>query len=236
MPDVSRRRAAALLLSGPAALWGSGLLLAGLPARAGVFSAADASQALRLALDRGSSSAVGLLGRQDGYFKNPRVYIDLPPAAAKVAGVLRMTGHQDKVDSLLLAMNRAAESAAPQALPLLKQAVKDMTIDDAKSIISGGDTSVTTFFEHKTRDPLTERFKPLVTEATRSVSLVDKYKAVLGKAGGWGLINADEFSVESYVTRKALDGLFLLIGDEERKIRQDPIATGSEILKKVFGL
>lgn len=237
MVSFADRRCALRILAGVPLAAGAAMAW---PSRAAaaqaLFSQADASLALRTALERGASAAVGLLGRQDGYFRNPKVYIDLPPAAEKVAGVLRMSGHQDKVDSLLLAMNRAAEQAAPAALPLLTDAVRHMSVEDARAIIQGGDTSVTQFFARTTREPLTGRFKPIVTEATRSVALVEKYNAVVGKAGSWGLLaGREDVSVEGYVTRKALDGLYLMIGEEERKIRQDPVSTGVDILKKVFG-
>jgi len=113
--------------------------------------------------------------------------------------------------------------------------VKSMSVDDAVKIVRGGDTSVTDFFAGKTRAPLTEKFLPIVTEQTRKVSLAAKYNAVAGKGATFGLVKQEDSNVEQYVTRKALDGLYLMIGQEEKKIRQDPVGTGSAILKAVFG-
>ena len=132
-------------------------------------------------------------------------------------------------------MNRAAEAAVPEAKPLLINAVKSMSVEDARKVIGGGDDSVTQFFAGKTRTPLSEKFLPIVTKATEKVSLASKYNAVAGKAMGLGLVKKEDANIQQYVTGKALDGLFLMIGEEERKIRQNPAAAGSAILKKVFG-
>ena len=130
---------------------------------------------------------------------------------------------------------RAAEAAVPEAKPLLINAVKSMSVEDARKVIGGGDDSVTQFFAGKTRTPLSEKFLPIVTKATEKVSLASKYNAVAGKAMGLGLVKKEDANIQQYVTGKALDGLFLMIGEEERKIRQNPAAAGSAILKKVFG-
>jgi len=132
-------------------------------------------------------------------------------------------------------MNRAAESAVPMARQLLVNAVKSMTVTDAKNILTGGDTSVTTFFADKTRMPLAAKFLPVVTKATEKVGLAEKYNRVAGKASGIGLVKKEDATIEQYVTRKTLDGLYFVIGEEEKKIRQDPVGSGSAILKKVFG-
>lgn len=123
----------------------------------------------------------------------------------------------------------------PEAKTLLVSAVKSMSVDDGRRILTGGDDSVTQFFAGKTREPLTERFLPVVTRETEKLSLAEKYNAVAGKAAGFGLMKKQDANIQQYVTGKALDGLYLMIGEEERKIRQDPVATGSAILKKVFG-
>jgi Protein of unknown function (DUF4197) len=139
------------------------------------------------------------------------------------------------VDELITSMNRAAEAAMPEAKTLLVSAVKSMSVDDGRRILTGGDDSVTQFFAGKTREPLTERFLPVVTRETEKLSLAEKYNAVAGKAAGFGLVKKQHANIQQYVTGKALDGLYLMIGEEERKIRQDPVGTGSAILKKVFG-
>ena len=198
-------------------------------------SDADASAGLKAALDHGAAAAVALLGRTDGFLGNPKVRIPLPGGLESAAKLLRGLGQGQKVDDLVTAMNRAAEAAVLEAKPLLGNAVKQMTVTDAKKILGGGDTSVTQFFAEKTRLPLGDKFLPIVTRATEKVALADKYNAVAGKAAGFGLVKKEDANVQKYVTGKALDGLFLIIGEEERKIRQDPVATGSAILKKVFG-
>ncbi len=204
-------------------------------ARAAGFSEADASLGVKTALERGASSAVALLGRPDGFLGNPQVRIPLPSGLKEAAQLLKFTGQQKRVDELVTAMNRAAEAAVPQAKTLLVQAVKTMSVEDAVGIVKGGDTSVTDFFARKTRAPLTDRFLPIVTQATEKVDLAAKYNAVAGKASGLGLVAQEDANVQQYVTRKALDGLYLMIGEEEKKIRRDPVGTGSAILKKVFG-
>lgn len=198
-------------------------------------SNADASAGLKAALERGADAAVSLLGRKDGFLGNPKVRIPLPGALDKASKLLKATGQGDRVDQLVTAMNRAAESAVPESKALLTQAVQQMSVSDAKKILGGGDTSVTKFFADKTRKPLSERFLPIVTESTRKVDLAEKYNAVAGKASGFGLVKKEDANIEGYVTGKSLDGLYTMIGEEEKKIRRDPVGTGSEILKRVFG-
>jgi hypothetical protein len=223
--------------------WASGPLVVGLglhgglarAALGGLLSESDASLGVKTALQRGAQSAVSLLGRTDGFLKNPKVVIPLPGFLKDAAQILKMTGQQKKVDELVLAMNRAAESAVPEAEALLIEAVKSLSVSDAVKIVRGSDTAVTEYFSSKTRLPLGEKFLPIVTTATEKVSLADKYNAVAGKASGLGLVKKEDANVQSYVTRKALDGLYWMIGEEEKKIRRDPVGTGSEILKQVFG-
>lgn len=198
-------------------------------------SNADASQALKAVLERGALAAVGLLGKPDGFLANPEVRIPLPGFLADAAGFLRALGRGRQVDELEVAMNRAAEAAVPLAKELLVNAVKSMTVADARGILTGGDTSVTSFFAEKTRTPLAARFLPVVTQATDQVGLAEKYNRVAGKAAGMGLVPKEDATIEQYVTRKTLDGLYFVIGEEEKKIRQDPVGSGSAILKKVFG-
>ena len=205
------------------------------PARAGLLSQADASLGVKTALERGALAAVGLLGRDGGFLANPKVRIPLPGFLDDLARMARFTGQQERVDSLVAAMNHAAELAVPEARDMLVSAARAITVQDAVKIVRGGDTSVTDYFAGKTRKPLTSRFLPIVTQATERVSLAEKYNALAGKASGMGLVRQEDANLQSYVTRKALDGLYLVIGDEERKIRQDPVGTGSDILRKVFG-
>ena len=202
---------------------------------AAAFGEADAAQAVRVALERGANVAVDQLGRADGFLGNPKVRIPLPGALNSAAKLLKATGQQKQVDELVTAMNRAAEAAVPQARTLLVSTARSISVDDAIKIVRGGETSVTDYFAGKTRAPLAEQFLPIVTQATEKVDLASKYNAVAGKAGQFGLLKGDEVNVQRYVTAKSLDGLFLMIGEEERKIRQDPVGSGSAILKKVFG-
>jgi hypothetical protein len=196
----------------------------------------DAAAGVRAALERGAVAAVGLLGRNDGFMGNDKVRIPLPGVLADAAKLLKATGQGHKVDELVLAMNRAAEAAMPQARSLLVSTAKSISVDDAIKIVRGGDTSVTNYFADKTRQPLGVQFLPIVTKATEKVSLADKFNAVAGKAAKLGLLKGDDANIQRYVTSKALDGLYLMIGEEERRIRADPVGTGSAILKKVFGL
>jgi len=218
-------------MTGPLAA--CGLWLAG-PARAAL-SERDAVSGVRTALERAAVAAVGLLGRTDGFLGNPKVRIPLPGFLEQASSLFRVAGQQRRLDELVTAMNRAAEAAMPEARLLLVNAVKSMSVEDAVQIVQGGDDSATRFFSAKTREPLTQRMLPIVTRATQKVDLAAKYNGVVAKASSFGLLRGQHPSVEEYVTGKALDGLFLTIGEEERRIRQDPVGTGSAILRKVFG-
>lgn len=195
----------------------------------------DAASGIRVALERGAEAAVKGLGRTDGFLGNPKVRIPLPGYLEDAAKLMRTLGQGKRVDELVTAMNRAAEAAVPEARTLLVNTVKQISVEDALRIVKGGDTAVTDFFARKTRTALGEKFLPIVTQATERVSLADKYNRVAGKAQGLGLVKAEDANVQKYVTRKALDGLYLMIAEEEKKIRADPVGTGSAILKKVFG-
>ncbi|MDP1900254.1 MAG: DUF4197 domain-containing protein [Rubrivivax sp.] len=212
-------------------------LAAGSPWWAGAAtSEADAAAGVRAALERGALAAVAQLGRADGFLGNPQVRIGLPEHLKNAAKLLRATGQGRKVDELVTAMNRAAEAAVPQAKSLFVSTVKAISVEDALKLVrSSSATAVTDFFAGKTRVPLAEKFLPIVTQATQGVQLADRYNAVAAKAAGLGLVKGDEAHVQKYVTGRALDGLFLMIGEEEKKIRADPVKTGSAILRKVFG-
>ena len=210
-------------------------LLLGESATAFALDETEAASGVRAALERGADSAVAMLGKPGGFLDDPRVRIQLPNGLKSAASMLRAIGQQQRVDDLVNSMNRAAESAVPEAKPLLLNAVRAMSVEDAVRIVRGGDTSVTDFFAAKTRVPLGEKFLPIVTAETQKVSLAAKYDAVASKGSAFGLVKPEDANVEQYVTRKALDGLFFMIGQEEKKIRADPVATGSAILKAVFG-
>ncbi|HUO43676.1 MAG TPA: DUF4197 domain-containing protein [Burkholderiales bacterium] len=195
----------------------------------------DAVAGLKQALTDGAGVAVKQLGAKDGFFGNPQVKIPLPASLQKVESMLKMVGMQQQVDDLDLAMNRAAESAVADAKPLLVNAVKQMTVEDAKNILSGGDTAATDYFRSKTADPLAKKFLPTVQKATAKVGLAAKYNAVAGQAAQFGLVDKNQATIEQYVTDKALDGLYTMIGEQEKAIRANPAAAATGIVKKVFG-
>ncbi|WP_238947759.1 DUF4197 domain-containing protein [Caldimonas brevitalea] len=217
--------AASTLLGAPASTWA--LSLSDLSER-------DATLGLKTALERGAVTAVNLLGRTDGFLGNPKVRIPLPEHLQDAADLLRSIGQAQRLDELETAMNRAAEAAVPEARSLLVGAVKQMSVSDAKQILRGSDTSVTEFFSGKTREPLGQRFLPIVAATTDKVGLARRYNKLVDRAAAFGLVSSD-VRIEPYVTGKALDGLFFMIAEEERQIRRDPIGTGSAILRKVFG-
>ena len=195
----------------------------------------DASTGLKVALEKGALAAVALLGKPDGFLGNPKVRIPLPGFLEDASKLMRMAGQGQRVEELVTRMNRAAEAAVPMGKDLLVGAVKNMSVTDAKKILTGGDNSVTQFFAGKTRGALGEKFLPVVTRATEQVGLAATYNKVAGKAAGLGLVRKEDANIQQYVTDNSLDGLYTLIGEEERKIRQDPVGTGSAILGKVFG-
>jgi hypothetical protein len=198
-------------------------------------SNADAAGGLKQALTDGSGAAVNLLGRENGFFGNPKVKIPLPPALAQIEGALRLMGRKQQADDLVLAMNRAAESAVPEAKVLLVDAVKKMSVQDAKGILTGGDTAATEYFKRSTQTQLTQRFLPIVKNATDRVGLAQQYNSLASQGASFGLIGKDESTVEGYVTKKALDGLYLMIAEQEKSFRTNPVGATSDIVKKVFG-
>src|SRR5690349_11381882 len=196
---------------------------------------ADASTGLRQALTQGANQAVSSLGRKDGFFLNKQVKIPLPPKLAKAEKYMRMAGLGKQADDLVLAMNRAAEAAVPEAKPLLLDAVKSMSIADAKQILTGGDDSVTQFFKAKTSDALIQKFLPVVRKYTANVDLAKKYDRVAAEGLQLGLIKKEDADIESYVARSALDGVYKIIGQEEKAIRANPAAAVGSLARKVFG-
>ena len=195
----------------------------------------DAAAGIRAALERGALAAVALLGRTDGFLGNEQVRIPLPGYLKDAARLMKSLGQGHKVDELMTAMNRAAEAAVPQARALFVSTAKAISVEDAWKVVRGGPTSVTDFFAGKTREPLGIKFLPIVTQATEKVKLAERYNAVAARAAGLGLVKGDDANVQKHVTTKALDGLFFMIAEEEKKIRADPLKTGSAILSKVFG-
>ncbi|MBK7264065.1 MAG: DUF4197 domain-containing protein [Rubrivivax sp.] len=195
----------------------------------------DAAAGVRAALERGAQSAIQLLGRNDGFLGNPKVRIALPGVLDDAAKLMSKMGQKRRVDELITAMNRAAEAAVPAARTLLVDTVRKLSVEDAIGIVRGGSTSVTDFFARKTREPLGVQFLPIVTRATEKVKLADRYNDFASRASRLGLLRGDNANLQTYVTGKTLDGLYLMIGEEEQRIRADPVKSGSAILRKVFG-
>ena len=194
----------------------------------------DAARGIKGALSSGASSAIAKLGVPGGFLNNPKVKIPLPPALDELAKGLRLMGRGKDADELVTTMNQAAEQAVPEAKQLLIGAVKSMSIQDAKKILTGGDDSVTQFFREKTSEPLAVKFLPIIKKSTDRVGLAQKYDQFAAQGAKFGLLKGDAANIEQYVTHKALDGLYLMIGEEEHAIREDPAAAGSAIVSKVF--
>lgn len=211
------------------------LPLLGIGAGAKALTETDAAAGVRAMLDRASDAAVARLGRVDGFHRNPKVRIGLPPSLDATARPLRAAGQGRQVDDLVLAINRAAEAAAARSRDPLREAVRSMSVEDALQLVRGGETSVTEFFVRKTRQPLTERLRPIVADATRRQALAEKVDAVAGRAAGAGLLQPGDANLDDYVTGRTLGGLYATIGEEERRIRRDPGGTGSGLLQRVFG-
>ena len=195
----------------------------------------DASKGLKLALEKGAGSAINLLGIENGFMGNDKVRIVLPEPLNKGVKLLKTLGMGKQVDELVLQMNRAAETAVPMAQQWMTRSIQNMSIQDAKTILKGGDTSVTQFFVDKTREPLTLEFMPHVQKVLGHLGVVERFNALAGKLSGMGMLSKDKAYLEGHVTGKTLDGLYYMIGEEEKKIRLNPAKAGSELLSKVFG-
>ena len=198
-------------------------------------SNADASSGLKAALIQAAGKAVGQLGAVDGFFNNPQVKIPLPDSMQKAEKAMRMFGMGKQADELVLKMNRAAEAAVPEAETLLVNAVKQMSVEDAKNILTGGDDAATQYFKKTTSGPMAEKFLPIVKKATENVALAQQYNKFAAMGSQYGLVNKDQANLEQYVTQKTLDGVYLMMAQEEKAIRQDPMGQASSLLKKVFG-
>lgn len=198
----------------------------------------DIAGGLKEALSKGVSLAIKSLGKEDGFFKNVRVKIPLPKSLQKVEKLARVAGQGKAVDEFVLSMNRAAEKAVPVAIDVFVDAIKKMTFDDARQILfSGKDDSATQFFRKTSEETLRSKFRPIVEKFTGETGVTQKYKAMVGKAGfAAQFLGKDATDLDGYITQKALDGLFLLVADEEKKIRKDPLGRTTDLLRKVFGI
>jgi hypothetical protein len=195
----------------------------------------EASGGLKAALIQGATKAVSQLSAADGFFGNPEVKIPLPDSMKKAEKAMRMFGMGKQADELVLKMNRAAEAAVPEAKVLLVNAVKKMSVDDAKAILTGGDDAATQYFKKTTSAPMAEKFLPIVKKATENVQLAQQYNRFAEMGNKFGVVGKDQANLEQYVTQKALDGVYLMMAKEEVAVRKDPVGQTSNLLKKVFG-
>lgn len=198
-------------------------------------STGDASAGVKEALSKGADYAVSSLGRNGGFLGNDKVKIPLPGYLQKADSALRMFGLGKQADQLVETMNHAAENAVAVAKPVLVDSIKKMSVQDAKGILTGGDDSVTQYFKRTSTEQLTAKFMPIVKKETGKLQLAEQYNQFAGKAAGAGLVDKKDADIDSYVTQKAMDGLFLMIAEEEKKLRANPVGAGSDLLKKVFG-
>lgn len=198
-------------------------------------TSAESADGLKAALTQAAGVAVSQLGKADGFMGNPEVRIPLPAKLQKASKTARKLGLGKQIDAVELAMNRAAEAAVPEAKELLLQSIRQMSVKDALGIIRGPENAATEYFRQSMSGKLTEKFQPIVSKATADVQLASQYKTVASKASALGLIDSSDASLDTYVTRKALDGLFLVMAKEEAAIRKDPMGQASTLLRKVFG-
>jgi hypothetical protein len=189
---------------------------------------------LKEALQVGTTQAVQLAGQENGYFGNPNIKIPLPESIAKTETLVRAAGMGDQLDAFVLSMNRAAESAAPEARSIFGDAIKQMQFDDAKRILNGRDNEATLYFQDKTTGQLTSVFKPLVHQAMEEVGVTQQYHTLQTETKAIPFLSDWMVDLDDYVTSEALKGLFVLVAEEEAKIRQDPAARVTDLLKKVF--
>ncbi len=219
------------------------VVLATAPARAGILdkirgggasSDDKVAAGLKEALEIGTGNAVSSTGKPDGFFKNAAIKILMPDKLRKLDKGLRAVGLGSQLDAFVLSMNRAAERAAPSAKSIFKEALTKMTFSDAKRILRGGDTAATEYFRDKTSELLTASFLPIVSSSLGEVGATKNYKDLVGRYSALPLVSAPSLDLDQYVTGKSLEGLFHMLGEEERKIRKDPAARVTKLLKDVF--
>ncbi|PLX59898.1 DUF4197 domain-containing protein [Sedimenticola selenatireducens] len=193
-------------------------------------------QGLKDALSVGTEKAIALLGRPGGYLNDAQVKIPLPDGLKSVAKGLRAIGQDELVDEFETTMNRAAEKAVPETVSIFGDTIRQMSLEDARGILNGGDTAATEYFKNKGSGRLSEAILPIVQEATKQAGVTSSYKDLVGQVGFLGsYVDMDSLDLDKYVTAKALDGLFLKLAEQEQLIRNDPVARTTDILKTVFG-
>jgi hypothetical protein len=225
-------------------------VLPGLAAHAGMFDSimkevgrtqgngpddSTTASGLKEALSISTERAVEAVSKENGYFGNEMIKILMPEKIQKVGDVLSKVGFDKEVDAFVLSMNRAAEKAAPKAAGYFGDAIKEMTFEDAKKILNGGDTAATEFFREKTHDKLYDAFKPEISSSLDEVGATRSYKDMMTRYESLPLMSSQSLDLDHYVTDEALDGLFYMVGQEEKKIRTDPAARATDLLKQVFG-
>ena len=198
-------------------------------------SNSEVTRGLKDALIQGAGKAVAELGKDNGFLENPKVKIPLPDHLQRAEKTLRFLGMGKQADELVLRMNRAAEAAVPHARELLVNSVKQMSITDAKTILTGSEDAATQYFRKTTSTPLAQKFLPIVQDAMKDVSLAKQYNEVAKLGQRYGLVGKEQATLEDYITQKTLDGVYVMMAEEEKKIRKDPVKAGSEWVKKVFG-
>jgi hypothetical protein len=215
------------------------------PTLATALSQDEITGGLKEALSKGVAQAIGVLGKEDGFLKDVAVKIPMPENLQKIERTLRTLGQDKVADEFVTTMNRAAEAAVPEAAAVLGDAVKQMTVADAQSILTSTNKAATAYFRRTSETNLYQRFLPIVQKSTEKTGVTSAYKKMTAKAnvggfsvGGFSLgsvLGADAADLDGYVTHKALDGLFLKIGQEEQRIRENPVARTTDLLQKVFG-
>ena len=226
---LSLFRAAAVLMAS---------VLSFLPAHAATLAElrdSEVASALRQALEVGAGNAINRIGQENGFLGNDKIKIPMPDSLRKVEKGLRAVGMGKQADELVTTMNRAAEQAVPEARQLLVNTVRTLTIQDAKTILTGPEDAATTFFRDRTQEELTRRFLPIVSRATKRLKLAEIYNKFAGRGVAFGLVRSQDANLDDYVTRKALDGLFSTLAEEEKAIRANPIDAGKKLVQKVFG-
>lgn len=202
--------------------------------RPGGLNDAKIASGLKEALQIGTQNAVNLTGRLDGYFRNEVIKILMPEKLQTLEKGLRLVGYGPRVDEFVLSMNRAAERAAPRAKAIFWDAIGEMSFEDARKILNGGDTAATDYFQDKTTDRLAAAFRPVVDKAMNEVGVTRRYKELIGRYEAIPFVTSERLDIDQYVVTKALDGLFYVVGEEERKIRTNPTARVTDLLKEVF--
>ena len=197
-------------------------------------STQDQVGSLKQALSQGAEAAVASLAKENGFMGNAKVRIPLPESLQKADNLLRKFGMGKYADDLTTSMNRAAEAAVPEAKNLLTGAVKKMTVEDANAILTGGDDAATQYFRKNTETSLSEKFKPIVNNSMKKVKLAETYDQFAGKGAKLGLVEERDAKLDDYITHKAMDGLFLMMAEQEKSIRANPLQATGDLAKKVF--